>query len=166
MRTLRPNAHAAAVCAPEIHDPLAFDDRDRGIGEDSLRQDVGDHPSGSSPLGMYDPCARMPALQAETGVEVDAELDQVAHARRRLGRHRGDRARPAEPPPGAMRVLGVQLGAVVLAERRRHSTLGEEARRGEQRSLREHDDVRLVRGDERRNETGDTPADDRDICLC
>ena len=121
---------------------------------------------GRRPARVHDTAARVPALQAEIGVEVDAELDQVAHARRRLGRHRGDRARPAEPPPGAMRVLGVQLGAVVLAERRRHTTLGEEARRGEQRSLREHDDVRLARGDERRNETGDTPADDRDICLC
>ncbi len=104
--------------------------------------------------------AAVAALEAEAVVELDAELDEVADPRRRLlGQHR-DGARAAEPAACSQRVLRVQRRVVVLPDGGRDAALREQARRREQRPLREHEDVALGGRAERREEAGDAAADD------
>ena len=61
----------------------------------------------------------------------------------------------------------MQLGRVVLTDRGRDSTLGQIARRGEQRTLGQKNDVGLGGGAKRSVHAGDSTADDDQLCaLC
>jgi len=71
------------------------------------------------------------ALEAEAFVELDAELDEVADARRSLVRQNLDCARAAEAPARTERVLGVERRIVVLPDSGGDAALSEEARRRE-----------------------------------
>ncbi len=67
---------------------------------------------------------------------------------------------PTEPAARAERVLRVQRRIVVLPDRGRDAALGEQARRREQRALREDEDVALGRRAQGREEPCDATADD------
>ena len=123
----------------------------------------GDRLAGLGPACVHDAAAGVAALAAEVVVELDARLDQVGDACRRLLGQHADGAVAAEPTAGAQRVLGVQRGIVVLSERRCDATLGVPAVRGRDRRLREQEHVGTVRRAERGVEAGDTAADDEKI---
>ena len=103
----------------------------------------------------------MPALAGEACVELDAEVDELRDALRRLARKEVDRALAAEPAPGGEGVRRVQRGIVVGADRGRDAALRRPAVRGVDRALREDCDGRAgVRGSQRSREAGDPRAHD------
>ena len=102
----------------------------------------------------------MAPLEAQTVVELDTELDEVADAR---GGFRGEhlhRARAAQTAPGAKGVLRMELRIVVLPDRGRDASLCEQARRREKRPLREDEHVTLGCGAERGEQPCDASTDD------
>jgi hypothetical protein len=109
---------------------------------------------------MDDATAAVPAFEAETVVELDPELHEIADPSWRLFREHRYRAGPAQAATRAQRVLGVQERIVVLPDRRGDAALGEEARRGEQRPLREDEHVALRSRAESCEEPCDSAADD------
>ena len=153
-----PTQRSSSRQTESIRSPSAT--RIRGCASDALGELARDAVARRGAARMHDAPAAVAALEPEAVVELDAELDEVADARGRLvGQHR-DGARPAEAAARAERVLGVQRRSVVLPDRRRDPALREEARRREQRPLREHEHVALGGGAERREEPGDAAADD------
>ena len=154
------DADAALVVAPDGEHPLALGDGDPRMREHALGELPRDAIAGRRSTRMHDATAAVAALEPEAVVELDAELDEVADARRRLVRQDGDGARPAEPAARAERVLRVERRIVVLPHRGRDAALGEEARGREQRPLREHEHVALGGRAQCREQPGDAPADD------
>ncbi len=128
--------------------------------EHALGELASDTVSRRSAAGVDDAAPAVAALEPEPLVEVDAELDEVADARRRLVRQHLDGTRPTQPAARAQRVLGVQRRCVVLPHRGGDTALREEARGRQQRALREDEDVALGRRTQGGEETGDPPADD------
>jgi hypothetical protein len=114
--------------------------------EDALRELAGHAVACSRTSRMDDPPSAVPAFEAEPVVELDAELHEIADPCRRLVREHGHGARATEPATRAQRVLGVQRWIVVLPDRCGDAALREEARRREERSLREDEHVALGRG--------------------
>ena len=102
-------------------------------------------PPGLRAAGVDDAATRVPALEAEAVVELDAEVDEIGDPGRRLVRETRDCARPAEPAARCERVLSVQGRVVVLAQRGSDAALREIAGRRAQRPLREQEDVCLAR---------------------
>jgi hypothetical protein len=130
------------------------------MGEDALRELARDPVAGGRAARVDDPAAAVPALETETLVELDAELHEIADPGGGLLREHGHGARAAEAATRAQRVLGVQGRIVVLADRGGDAALGEQARRGEQRSFREDEDVALRGSTEGREEPRHAAADD------
>ena len=126
---------------------------------------AGDHRAGGRALGVHDAAARMAALEPEAVVERHAEIDEVGDARRRLAGEHLDGARPRQSPrPARKRVLGVQLGRVVVAHRGGDTALRQIAGRGQQRAFRQEHDVGVRGGAESPVHTGDPAADDDQPC--
>ncbi len=155
-----------SVVAPDREHPLALGDLDARVVEDALCQLAGHAVSGGGAPRMDDSAAAVPAFEAEILVELDPELHEIADPRRRLVREHGHGARAAEATTRAQRVLGVQGWVVVLPDRGGDAALGEQARRGEERSLREDEDVALGRGAEGCEEPSDTAPDDDECEFC
>ena len=114
--------------------------------------------------------SRVPALEPErevavaVGVELDAELLQVAHARGRLLAQHAHRARASRVAPGGERVRGVLLGRVVVRERGGDPALRPVARGLGERGAAHERDARALRGrHEGGVEAGGAGADDRDV---
>jgi hypothetical protein len=101
----------------------------------------------------------VPSFQPQPFVELDAELDEVADAGRRLVGQNRDRTGSADAATGSERVLGVEGRIVVLADGGGDPALGEQAGRRQQRPLRENQDVTLGGCAERREEPGDAAPD-------
>jgi hypothetical protein len=114
--------------------------------EDAFRELAGDPVAGGGAPGMDDSAAAVPAFETEAVIELHAELHEIADPCGRLVREHGHGARATEPATRAQRVLGVQRRIVVLSDRGCDAALGKEARRREERSLREDEDVALGRG--------------------
>jgi hypothetical protein len=103
------------------------------------------------------------ALEPEVVVELDTELEEVANPGRRLSGERRDRARARQAATREQRVLRVELGRVVVADRSCDAALRERARRREQRALRDESDSRVGCSAERGEETGDASTDDQEV---
>ena len=65
-----------------------------------------------------------PRIAAAVAIEAGAPLEQLAYVAWPLVAQNLHRCRVAEPVAGAHRIGGVQLGAVVRADRRRDAALG------------------------------------------
>jgi hypothetical protein len=128
--------------------------------EDALRELPGDPVAGGGAPRMDDATAAVPAFEAETLVELHPELHEIADPRRRLVREHGHGARAAQAATRAQRVLGMQSRVVVVPDRCGDTALSEEARRREERSLREDENVALGRGAEGCEEPCDAASDD------
>src|SRR5581483_2467810 len=94
-------------------DALALGDRDPRVLAHARGEHLGDALAGLGPAGVHDPAARMPALPGEARVELDAEVDELRDALRRLAREQLDRALATEPAAGGEGVRRVQRGIVV-----------------------------------------------------
>ena len=151
---------AALVVAPDGEHALALGDLDPRVREHALGELSRHAVAGRSAARVHDAATAVTAFETQAVVELDAELDEVADASRRLLGENGHRARTAEAATGAERVLRVQRRSVVLAHRGRDPSLREQARRRQKRPLREDEDVALGRGAERREEAGDTASHD------
>ena len=138
----------------------ALGERDPRVLAHALGEDGGDRLAGLGAAGVHDAAHRVAALAAEPLVELDAELDQVGDARRRLLGEHLDGARTADAAPGAERVGGVQLGRVALPHRRGDAALRVPAVRGVDGRLREQQHVGLGRRGQRGGEARDAAADD------
>ena len=106
----------------------------------------------------------MAALAAEVVVELDAELDEIGDARRRLLGEHAHRALAAEAAAGAQRVLGVQRRARRRRRarpRRRPARASCSTRRPD--PSRASSTSRLGGRAERRVQAGDTATDDDQI---
>jgi hypothetical protein len=108
------------------------------------------------------------SFETQTVVELHAELDEVADAGRRLLREHGHCARAAEAAPRAERVLRVERRVVVVAHGSGDPSLCQQACRGQERPLREDENITLTRCAERREEAGDsaTDHDERELATC
>ena len=161
------DAHAALVVAPDREHPLALGDLDSRVREHALGELARHAVAGRGAARVHDAPPAVASLETEAVVELDAELDEVADARRRLLGEHGDGARAAEAAARAERVLRVQGRVVVLAHGGGDPALCEQARRGEERPLREDEHVALARGAERGEEAGDAAAhdDERELVI-
>jgi hypothetical protein len=157
--TIGDHADTPLVAAPDRDHPLALGDADPGMCENALGEPPGDAVARGGAARMDDPAAAVPTFQTQPFVERDAELDEVADTRGRLVGQDRDRTRSADATTGAERVLGVQRRIVVLADRGGDSALREQAGRGQQRPLREYQDVALGGRAKRREEPGDAAPD-------
>ena len=135
------------------------------MGEHLLGQYARDAVAGRGAARMHDPPSTVASLEPEPLVEDDAELDEILDPSRRLVGQNTNRRRPTEPATGAQRVLRMQFGRVVGTDGRCDTTLREQAGRGEQRPLGQHEHVALGRSTERREEPGDATADDDECQL-
>ena len=113
-----------AAAGQDAGGAVAFEDLDVGVRDGRGRQRAQDPPSRRAPAGVDDPAAAVAALEPErqvaaaVGVELDAELLQLADPVRRLvGQHLGGGS-ARQAAPGDQRVLQVQLRRVVDRERR------------------------------------------------
>ena len=111
-----------------------------------------------------DPPPRMPAFEAEPGVELDSEVDEICDARGRFGGQRGDRARSRQAPAAADRVLRMPPRVVVLPDCGCHPALGEAARRGSEWPLGKKKHVGVVGRAESRVQAGHAATDDDQVC--
>ena len=159
------DADATVSARPQAAQLLSLAHLDARMREHALGEDAADPVPGGRAADVRDPPPRVAALQAELGVERDAQLREVLDARCGLRREGGDGARPAQAPSGVDRVVRVLLRGVVGCDRGGHAALGERARRPlpEQRPLREHQDVRFGGRAERSEQAGDASADDDDL---
>ena len=157
---IRDDSDAAIVVAPDRQHALTLDDLDARVGEHLLGQDARDPVARRRAARMHDPPPAVASLEPEPLVEDDAELDEILDPRGRLVGQDSNRRRPTEPATRTQRVLRMQCGRVVRTDGRCDATLREQARRGEQRALRQHEHVALGRSAERREEPGDASADD------
>ena len=151
---------AALVVAPDGEHSLALRHPNTRVREHALGELPRDPVPRRGSARVHDAPSAVATLEAETLVELDAELDEVADARGRLLRQHGDGARAAEPATGAQGVLRVQRRRVVGAHRGGDPALGEEARRREERPLGEHEHVAFRGRAQRREEAGDAAAHD------
>jgi hypothetical protein len=131
--------------------------------EDAVGQHARDTVACRGTARMDNAPAAVAALEAEALVELDAQLHEVADPGRGLARERGDGARARQPSPGAQSVLCVKRGGVVLPDRCCDPALRERAGRRAERSLRQHEHLALGRGAERREQPGDSAADDDEV---
>ena len=168
----RPRAKRAVVChdacaaiarPPDRPHPLALDDADSRMSQHAAGERTGHVVAGRRASRVDDAAAAVPSFEPEVVVELDAELDEIPDACGRLARERRDGAPAREAPPGAACVLRVQRRPVVLPHGGRDTALGQRARRGEKRALGEDDDVRFRGRAERREEPGDSAADDQEV---
>ena len=94
-------------------------------------------------------------LAVGLAVELDPALLELSHLAGRLADEDLDHRGAAGPAPGADRVLGVELGRVVVAERRGEPALGPVARALGERLARDERDARTsLGGGQRRMQTG------------
>ena len=109
---------------------------------------------------MHDASPAVTAFETEPIVELDAELDEVANSGRSLLCENFHRARAAQTAARPQGVVGMERRIVVLTHRGRYAALGEQARRREQRSLRQDENVVLGSSAQRGEEPRHASADD------
>ena len=162
------DAHAALVVAPHGEHPLALGDLDPRVREHALGELSRHAVAGCSAARVHHATSAVTSFETQAVVELHAELDEVADASRRLLGENGHRARAAEASARAERVLRVKRRVVVLAHGRGDPSLREQAGRGQERPLREDEDIALARGAECREEAGDTAThdDERELATC
>ena len=140
--------------------PLALGDLDSRVREHALGELARHAVARRRAARVHHATPAVSSFETQAVVELDAELDEIADASRRLLGENVDGARAAEATARAERVLGVQGRVVVLAHGRGDASLREQARRGEKRPLREDEHIALARGAERGEEAGDAASDD------
>jgi len=128
--------------------------------EHALGELASDAIPGGRPAGVNDATPTVAALEAEPFVELDAELDEVADACRSLVGEYLDCARTAKAPARSERVLGVERRIIVVPDSSGDAALSEEARRREERPLRENEDVAFGRSAESGEKSCHASADD------
>ena len=151
-------------------DPFALEDLDQRMLGRGRRQRAQDPAAGRAPAGVDDAAAAVPALEAErevavaVGVELAAQVDQLADAGGRLVGE-GDRGGALrEAPAGLERVLEVNGGGVVDGERRGRAALGPVGGGlGERAGAHEGHARTFARGCQGREETGRAGADDDEV---
>ena len=172
----RPSSHTTPTQRPSRTQRVAARAPSMTVTPRRLDHDGGelahDAPAGRAAAGVHDAPARVPALQAErevavaVGVEVHAEALEVAHGARRLAAEDGRGARAHQIAPGALGVLAVQVGRVVLRQGRRQAALRPVARGARQRRGGHQRDARPVeRPGERGVEARGAGADDHQVGL-
>ena len=150
---LADDAHAAPVDRPQAR-PRARPRGPRCAGPRRRRRTAGARRGGRSrcrPRGRRgagcgppsSPSARLPWRSAS---KCTPSALEVADDARRLAAQDGGRAGAHEAAPGALGVAAVQVGRVVVGERRREPALGPVARRPGQRRGADERDARARRG--------------------
>ena len=162
----RPDAMAAV--GEQIDDELVLKHLDAAACLHGLRQGAGDLGAGGVAAGMGDAWHRMGAFGAQHqvaagAVELGTDLGELAHAGRPLVDQNADRLLLAEAGSGADRILEVQLGRILIAERRGDAALGQEGGRVAQHALADQRDLPFARRAHGRRQAGDAAADDDDV---
>lgn len=133
---VRDDAHAPLVREPKRQHALALRDLNSRVREDTLGEQTGHTIAGRGATRMNHTTTAVAAFEAEPFVELDSKFNEVANPGGRLLGEHAHRASAAESAAGANRVLGVQLGRIVVRNRRRYPALSELAVGREERSLR------------------------------
>jgi len=154
------DSDAAFVVTPHGEHPLAFGHLDSRVREHALGELSGHAISRRGAACVNHTTPTVAPFETQALVELHAELDEVADASRGLLGENGHRARTAEAAAREERVLRMQCRVVVLAHGRGDPPLCEQARRGQQRTLREDENIALARCAECREEAGNTASHD------
>ena len=151
------------VGAPGLEHALALGDADPRVRDDPLCENPSHVIAGRRTARVHDPPPTVTTLEAEPVVELDSELDEILDAGGRFLGEDLDRARTAEAPARADRVLRVESRGIVVAHRSGDTALSEQAGRREKRPLGEDENLTLGGSAERREEPGDPTAHDDEV---
>jgi len=134
---IRDEADATAAGEPELLRQLVLADLDQGPGQNGLSEDTGDPFAGRRAVDAEDARSGVAAFEPRFLVEAHSQRDQVGDPRRRFLGQSLDCASPGQAAAGAQRVLGMEFRTVARSSRGSEAALGEIARRGADRALRD-----------------------------
>src|SRR5436309_1680064 len=154
---IRDQADTAAAGDPEFLRQLVLADLDQRLGKNGFGEDPGDPFAGRRAIDAEDARSGVAAFEPRFLVEAHSQRNQVGDPRRGFLGQSLDCAAPRKAAPREQRVLGMDFRTVAGSSRGREAALGEIARRGADRPLRD-DEHTGIGGCRERGEEARDPA--------